>query len=216
MLNDLSSRESENAPVAHWYRQFWPWFLLALPAVVVVASLVTVAIAFYHSDSLVVDNYYREGLAINRKLALDEAAATRAISAQLDIWQNGLIKLKVLEKERPFQRPAGLQLQWQHPTKQASDFSMQLKPGPGGLFSTAVESVPAGRWYVTVTSTSVENQSKNAETGGGTGWRLKQEILIAPDSPVTATNPQYQSFQFLPRCALADPAAGQASRCRNE
>ena len=38
-----------------WYRQFWPWFLISLPASVVVAGLSTLYIANRHADDLVVD-----------------------------------------------------------------------------------------------------------------------------------------------------------------
>ena len=37
-----------------WYRQFWPWFIIALPASAVVASLYTVSLAVRTTDSLVV------------------------------------------------------------------------------------------------------------------------------------------------------------------
>ena len=37
-----------------WYRQFWPWFLICLPASAVIASLYTVSLAFRTTDSLVV------------------------------------------------------------------------------------------------------------------------------------------------------------------
>jgi hypothetical protein len=33
---------NKNAP---WYKQFWPWFLISLPAAVVVASMFTIKIA---------------------------------------------------------------------------------------------------------------------------------------------------------------------------
>ena len=48
-----------------WYRQFWPWFLICLPGSVVVAALTTMYIAHKGADDLVVDEYYKEGLAIN-------------------------------------------------------------------------------------------------------------------------------------------------------
>lgn len=36
-----------------WYRQFWPWFIIALPSVVVVASIITIVIAVSSQDRLV-------------------------------------------------------------------------------------------------------------------------------------------------------------------
>ena len=51
-----------------WYRQFWPWFIFGLPAVVVVASLITVYIAVNNPDPLVDGDYYKHGLNINEQL----------------------------------------------------------------------------------------------------------------------------------------------------
>ncbi|MEQ1516273.1 MAG: FixH family protein, partial [Usitatibacteraceae bacterium] len=36
-----------------WYRQRWPWLLMAGPAIVVVAGFVTLALAIQSSDGLV-------------------------------------------------------------------------------------------------------------------------------------------------------------------
>jgi hypothetical protein len=38
-----------------WYRQFWPWFIIALPASAVIASFITLWLAISHPDHLVVD-----------------------------------------------------------------------------------------------------------------------------------------------------------------
>lgn len=44
-----------------WYRQFWPWFLIALPATVVIASFYTLYLAMTHPDPLVIDKHqYRQ------------------------------------------------------------------------------------------------------------------------------------------------------------
>jgi hypothetical protein len=40
---------SENRP---WYVQFWPWFLILLPAAAVVASIVTLIIATTHAPDV--------------------------------------------------------------------------------------------------------------------------------------------------------------------
>ena len=39
-----------------WYKQFWPWFIIALPASVVVASFFTLWLAISNPDQLVVDD----------------------------------------------------------------------------------------------------------------------------------------------------------------
>jgi hypothetical protein len=48
------------APEPPWYRQFWPWFIIALPASAVIASLITFYLAVSRPDHLVVeDEEYR-------------------------------------------------------------------------------------------------------------------------------------------------------------
>ncbi len=39
-----------------WYRQFWPWFIIALPAAAVIASFITFYLAVSRPDYLVVDD----------------------------------------------------------------------------------------------------------------------------------------------------------------
>ena len=44
-----------------WYKQFWPWFIIALPASVVVASFVTLWLAISNPDHVIVtDDEYRQ------------------------------------------------------------------------------------------------------------------------------------------------------------
>jgi len=66
-----------------WYRQFWPWFIMALPATAVVAGLITLYIATVNRDSLVKDDYYKQGLALNQDLARSRRAAELGITAEL-------------------------------------------------------------------------------------------------------------------------------------
>ena len=39
-----------------WYRQFWPWFIIALPSAAVIASFITLWLAISNPDPLVVDD----------------------------------------------------------------------------------------------------------------------------------------------------------------
>jgi len=44
-----------------WYRQFWPWFIIALPASAVIASFITLWLAVSNPVTLVVnDEEYRQ------------------------------------------------------------------------------------------------------------------------------------------------------------
>jgi len=37
-----------------WYRQFWPWFIIALPTAAVIGSFISLWLAVSHPDYLVV------------------------------------------------------------------------------------------------------------------------------------------------------------------
>jgi hypothetical protein len=50
---NTQSLPGQNLP---WYRQFWPWFIIALPAAAVIASFFTLWLAISNPDYLVVDD----------------------------------------------------------------------------------------------------------------------------------------------------------------
>ena len=49
-----------------WYREPWPWLLMLGPAGAIIAGAFTVWLAVVHEDGLVADDYYKQGLAINK------------------------------------------------------------------------------------------------------------------------------------------------------
>ena len=71
--------------VQPWYRQPWPWFLIALPATAVVGSLLSATLAIRTSDQVVEADYYKRGLAINDELARRDRAAALGLTAHLTI-----------------------------------------------------------------------------------------------------------------------------------
>jgi hypothetical protein len=56
-----------------WWKHGQVWLLVAGPAAVVVAGVVTAWVAITHPDSVVEEDYYRRGIEINRRLAQDRA-----------------------------------------------------------------------------------------------------------------------------------------------
>jgi hypothetical protein len=52
-----------------WWRYGYVWFILAGPAVVIVAGFITLVIAIRMPDPVLAEDYYRRGLNINKTLA---------------------------------------------------------------------------------------------------------------------------------------------------
>ena len=104
-----------------WYRQFWPWFLFGLPGAVVVAGLTTWWIAAHNADSVVVDDYYKEGLAINREMDRKRRAETLGLRAKLS-YRDGVVDV-VLQGEA---NPSALSLRFSHPLDASRDRTVTL------------------------------------------------------------------------------------------
>ncbi len=127
-----------------WHRQFWPWFLIALPTTAVVASLYSVSIAFRHADAIVVDNYYQEGRAINVSLALDDRARELALSAELAFDRvSGEVLLTVIGVD---EWPETLALMLFHPADPELDQVLTLAAAGGGRYRADLDSLPAPRY----------------------------------------------------------------------
>ncbi|MFZ6846804.1 FixH family protein [Undibacterium sp. RuRC25W] len=68
----------------HWYKE--PWLLLVVggPLVVVCASIFTGALAFLGSDKVVAEDYYKQGLMIDKDIQRDAKARELQMSATLN------------------------------------------------------------------------------------------------------------------------------------
>ncbi|HEX4869604.1 MAG TPA: FixH family protein [Moraxellaceae bacterium] len=109
-----------------WYRQFWPWFIMALPASAVVAGLTTVAIAVRNQDSVVRDDWYKEGKAINQDFARDDRAKALGVAADVRIDDlTGELHVR-LRQAAAGAAPERLVLYFQHPTQASGDQNLVL------------------------------------------------------------------------------------------
>jgi hypothetical protein len=76
-------RINMNTPesIQPWYTQFWPWFLISISVLTVISGVSMFLIANHKPDGVVVDDYYKTGLAINKTLARDERARALGLQA---------------------------------------------------------------------------------------------------------------------------------------
>ncbi len=109
--------------VTPWYRQGWPWFLIALPATAVVGGIITAILAVRGFDGPVVADYYKQGLAINEEVARAQLARELAITAETELagFADGDRVRVELQAERPLPPEAALRLRLAHPGRPAED-----------------------------------------------------------------------------------------------
>jgi hypothetical protein len=167
-------------PLSHrstvpWYRQFWPWFLIALPATAVVAGLTTVYIAFNNADTLVKDNYYKEGLAINARLDQDRLAEEMNLSAKIVIDE--LSGEVLVELSGVAVRYDNLQLLLIHPVDQARDMTIDLIPVGEGRYRADLGAKPQNRYYLRLQPSGSGDPGRSEQMAAKMPqWRLNGEI----------------------------------------
>ena len=126
-----------------WYREPWPWILMAGPAIVVVAGCFTAWLAASGEDGLVVDDYYKQGLAINQTLVRGETAGRLGVRAELH-FIDGQVRVSL--------GGAGvrgkLSLRLVHPTRAGMDQNLDLAMLQPGLYQAQAHAVQPGRWHV--------------------------------------------------------------------
>ncbi len=160
--------------VTPWYKQFWPWFLMALPATAVIGGIITIVIAMTNPDGLVKDDYYKAGLGINRTLEREQAAIRLGLSARI-AWQPAQQQLSVqIEANQPVSSER-LMLQLIHPTRSGQDILVPLLLQQGGHYTGLLAAPPAaGNWYLFITP---EDES----------WRLNGRARLPDQTAWTLT-----------------------------
>ena len=163
MHTSVMSAPREAVPAATpWYRQRWPWLLMAGPAIVVVAGFATLWLAATTDDGVIADDYYKRGLVINRTLERTERGIALGLAADLVIGDDGGVRVTLGGK--PGVAPAALTLKVAHPTRAGSDRTATLTRGADGTYAGTVEPLGAGRWLVTLETDAWRLPS--AELGG--------------------------------------------------
>jgi hypothetical protein len=114
-------------PTKPWFRQFWPWALMSGPAAVVIAGAVTMIVASRTPESMVVDDYYRQGKAINLSLHRDDVARSLGLRAHLIVLESGAVSLSIHDRnDMPIALDA-VKLSLIHPSNGDQDLKVVLQ-----------------------------------------------------------------------------------------
>jgi len=149
-----------------WYKQFWPWFIIALLASSVVAGLTTVWISLQTSDSLVIQSDDGTQAAAERRINAEKLAAELGLAALIEInLDTGAISA-AMRAGALDSVPAALLLEFTHPAFADRDQVISLHRAQADESGNPVwvghfVDIPEGRWYVTLKS--------------GDDWRLASE-----------------------------------------
>jgi len=168
----MRSKKPE-APVEPWYRQGWPWFLIALPATAVVAGIATLVIAAKTFDGMVVDDYYKEGQAIVQTLGRVEHARELGLRAALRIRSDSIHV--ELTATAPGSLPDSIRLTVAHPTRSGLDQELLVR-GRSGVYEATLAPLSTGRWLFVI-----QDEARSWSMAGSAYLPAEMEIRMDPN-----------------------------------
>jgi hypothetical protein len=162
----------EQAVKTPWYRQPLVWMLIAIPGSSVIVGITLYYLAVVSFDGMVVDDYYKKGIEINRVLRRDHEASRLGLSAELQLNADiHRVRLQLAYKHE-FHPPARLALQFLHATRAGFDQQISLIHKGHGVYVGALPSLRPGSWYLEL---------------GDAQWRLSGELVKADDKQARLT-----------------------------
>lgn len=128
-----------------WYRHPWFWLIMALPAASVVAGISLVVIAVRNQDSVVRDDWYKEGKVINQDIARDTAATRLGMTAELQVDD---VTGEITANLQGNGSATELVLLFSHPTRAEADQTLVLQRREDGRFHGLLARALEGRFHV--------------------------------------------------------------------
>ena len=131
-----------------WYQYPLVWMMIAIPFSAVIMGVIMIWLAVDTDDGLVADDYYNQGLEINRDISRDKRSTELGLNAEINFDNTArLIKLE-FEKGLLQTYPQVLKLHLQHATRANSDIYVTLNHGMTNQYiGNLKRSISEGVWY---------------------------------------------------------------------
>lgn len=169
-MQTASATLNQEQNVRPWYTHRWPWLLMIGPVSVVLAGIHTTMIAFAEQDALVVDDYYKQGKAINMDLRRDRIAASMQL--QMDMAYDAA-KGVISGELTGLQKSEAVVLSLVHSTQPEKDVKLRVQPDAQGRFSATLPMLDIARWQVLV-----ENEQRDWRLHGTWSWPQERRIAL--------------------------------------
>ena len=159
------------SPIRPWYREPWPWLIMAGPAIVVVAASWTAWLAIKSSDGLVEEDYYKQGLAVNQVVARNQHAGDLGLRAEVVRGGDGSLLRVFLHGKPGDTLPAELKLRIKHPTRGGFDQNLVLHADSAGFYSGKLNAPLTGRWHI-----ALEDDKREWRLTGD--WNIEKQTTL--------------------------------------
>ena len=158
-MNAITPPVPAIVPVSRW---IWPGILIAGPASVVVACIITAFFVVQHPDGLVASDYYKQGKAINAQLAQLRRAEELGLSSMKMTATDRAVLITF--PDSPLRDRIDVVLA--HPVDADLDIRATVSPNAAGVYEIALQKKLTERRRVIVTDAPVRS------------WRV--ESLLVP------------------------------------
>lgn len=168
----MQAAAANSAPTTPWYRQGWPWFLIAFPAIAVVAGAITLWLAVSTDDGQVIADYYKKGKAIEESLTRLEKARELGLSADVQLTAE---QLRLSLQARPgYELPRELIVTLARPAQGNQDQVLRLR-AEGNVYQGPVHALGIGHWNI-----YIEDELRAWRLNGATYLPTETQFRIVP------------------------------------
>lgn len=133
-----------------WWRQPLVWMVIAIPGSAVLVGFALLVISVKTFSGVVVDDYYEQGLQINRVLDRDRAAARHRMSARLRLDDEKHEVVVALASAPALKPPGRITVGLYHATRAGLDRVLVLRRGAGGSYAGSLAPLEPGEWDVQI------------------------------------------------------------------
>jgi len=133
-----------------WYREPLVWMVIAFPAAAVIAGIITIILAIRSEDGLVVDDYYKQGLEINRTLDRDRTAREHKLGATIHYPGAGDTLMVVMSSDDNYTLPEQLTVSLLHATRKGYDQVFSISRSGENRYVVPVSRLNPGDWHILI------------------------------------------------------------------